>query len=1297
MEEKLPIEKLDSGNWISWKFQMKHLLMARDLWTVVDGSESLPTGERELNEYSRRVQKAMATLVLSVTSSKLYLITSCETPKDVWSNLRGHFEKDSLTNKIYLKKQYFRLEMKAGSSVEAHLKKMKDITDKLDAIGAPVADEDKVVTLLGSLPSTYSTLVTALEARGDDLTLSYVQQAVIHEEQKLNGRDEKSSLKDEALVGARKTYSSKKKSVQCFKCKKFGHFKINCPEVKSDSSVRNHKAKVMEDEFDEALKGIEVDVSKSATRKSSWIIDSGASSHMTWENTYISDFRELSPPQKVGLGDGRTVDAVGIGKIRMNMELDDQKMKSAVLYDVLYVPRLSCNLFSVKAAAQRGKRIKFGHHRCWIDGPNGDLCAKGTLKDKFYRLDCSPMESASVATAGQIDLWHQRFGHVNGTQLKEMVQKKLVEGVDRIQHTELDFCEGCINGKMQRNSFKPVGAVKSTRKLQLVHSDVCGPMQTESIGGCKYFVTFIDDYTRYCHAYFLKRKSDVFEKFKDFQTMIENETGRKIVTFRSDRGGEYLSSEFDRYLKMQGVKHEVSVAKCPEQNGVAERMNRTLMESARSMLSHSGLSNMYWAEAISTAVYLRNRLPTAAFKEKTTPYEKWHERKPKVDHLKVFGCVAYSHIADDERKKLDAKAEKLRFLGYSSESKGYRLYDEKKHQIKIRRNVKFNEADFTLERKYVVPSVGDSDVDIVNKQPDNDDPHMPDVDARPEMDHMNTPEKASLRRSGRERRSPVRYGIDEYVDSATIDHEVHHVAYHVSQVKEPVTLTEALNGDQAFEWKAAADAEFNSLMKNETWELVRLPKGRKPVSCKWVFKVKYGNDGQIDRFKGRLVARGFVQEYGIDYDETYSPVVRFTSIRTLLAFAAERKMMIHQMDVVTAFLNGILEEEIYMEQPEGYTKPGEEDLVCKLKKSLYGLKQAPRCWNRAFTEYMQHMGFKQSNADQCVFIRSGSSLAVVAVYVDDLIILTETEEEMKKVKSDFERKFMMKDMGELHYCLGINIVVNKDEGSVCVNQYQYISNMLKKYGLEDANPAPTPADVNVKLEKNDGVSQKADQKAYQSLVGSLLYASVGTRPDIAQAVGAVCKFNANPSEAHMTAAKRILRYLKGTATLCLKYQHTGEMKVIGYSDSDFAGDMDDRHSTTGNIFICAKGAISWLSKKQPTVSLSTTEAEYVALSCATQEVIWLRRLLSDLEVNINEPMVMMEDNQGAIALAQNPVKHSRTKHIDVKHHFVREAIQDGFISLQYCNTKEMVADTLTKPLPKCQFQRLRASMGICEL
>ena len=331
-------------------------------------------------------------------------------------------------------------------------------------------------------------------------------------------------------------------------------------------------------------------------------------------------------------------------------------------------------------------------------------------------------------------------------------------------------------------------------------------------------------------------------------------------------------------------------------------------------------------------------------------------------------------------------------------------------------------------------------------------------------------------------------------------------------------MEEALKNDHAKEWKIVAEQEYHSLMENETWKLTKLPEGHKPIGSKWVFKVKYRSDGTVERFKGRLVAKGFAQTYGIDYNETFSPVVRFSSIRALLAFAVQNHMLIHQMDVVTAFLNCKLDEEIYMHQPDGYAVQGKEHLVCRLKKSLYGLKQSPRCWNTVFQQYMESIGFEQSPADPCVYFQYGDTVTIVAVYVDDLIIISKTAEEMRTIKKNLLARFKMKNMGRLHYCLGVNI--EQDESNKClwIYQKQYILKLIDKYGLSEAKPVSTPADNSAKLKKSEETSSPVNQTEYQSLVGS---PAIATRPDIAQAVGVVSKYNSNPSQLHLTAAKRI--------------------------------------------------------------------------------------------------------------------------------------------------------------------------------
>ena len=325
-----------------------------------------------------------------------------------------------------------------------------------------------------------------------------------------------------------------------------------------------------------------------------WLVDSGASSHMTLQKEFLTNYHEFDTPQKVGLGDGRIVEALGAGNVHLNMQFKVSNPKRAVMYDVLYVPKLTCNLFSVRAAAAKGNIVKFRSSKCWITDRTRKLYGMGSLVNKLYQLDCEPVRLEHASTVHEqnndMEIWHQRLGHLNGHQLNDITQKELATGISFPKSTRLSFCEGCVHGKMQRKPFKSVGGIRSTRKLQLVHSDVCGPMQTESIGGKRYLVTFIDDYSRCCAVYFLRKKSEVLSKFKDFESIVTYEYEQSIGSLRTDNGGEYVSREFEAYLKSKGIQHELTIAHTPEQNGVAERLNRTLMESARAMISHAGLS-----------------------------------------------------------------------------------------------------------------------------------------------------------------------------------------------------------------------------------------------------------------------------------------------------------------------------------------------------------------------------------------------------------------------------------------------------------------------------------------------------------------------------------------------------------------------------------------------------------------------------------------------------------------------------------------------------------------------------------
>ena len=429
--------------------------------------------------------------------------------------------------------------------------------------------------------------------------------------------------------------------------------------------------------------------------------------------------------------------------------------------------------------------------------------------------------------------------------------------------------------------------------LELVHSDVCGKMREKSLGGGEYFLTFTDDRSRYTWVYILKTKDQVFDCFLTWKALVEKQCKRKLRTLRTDNGGEYTSSKFESYLKDEGIRHERTVPKTPQQNGVAERLNRTLVESARSMLLDANLTKRYWAEAVSTAVYLKNRCPTRAV-QGVTPFEIWHGKKPGVDHLRVFGCDAYSHIPKDERGKFDTKARKCILFGYGEVTKGYRLYDVEEKKVLYSRDVKFNEGAKNCRHESQTVSTDDYKL-IVDLSNEAEHETAQDVaDEQPIQDEI-------PRRSIRQRSQPNYYGREQS---------------HLTET--PTNFHDANASQDKAKWKIAMETEMKSLKENEVWDLVKIPPGRKTVGSKWVYKKKTGAYGSVQRYKARLVVQGYTQKYGTDYDETFCPVVRQESLRLLIALSVQDGLKLHQVDVATAFLNGTLEEEVYMMQPEGF-------------------------------------------------------------------------------------------------------------------------------------------------------------------------------------------------------------------------------------------------------------------------------------------------------------------------------------------------------------------------------------------
>ena len=496
------------------------------------------------------------------------------------------------------------------------------------------------------------------------------------------------------------------------------------------------------------------------------------------------------------------------------------------------------------------------------------------------------------------------------------------------------------------------------------------------------------------------------------------------------------------------------------------------------------------------------------------------------------------------------------------------------------------------------------------------------------------------------------------------------------------------------EWLAACEEEMRTWKDLDVYDIVPRLKGRKVIGSKWVFRVKRGPDGSIQKHKARIVAQGFTQVEGIDFDQTFAPVAKFSSLRTVFALAAEHDLELHQMDVKAAYLNADLKEDLYMEAPPGFEIP--EGHVLKLKKGVYGTKQGGHVWYEDMRGTLSELGYTRTEADHTIFIRPSDGIPdIITLYVDDMGLISESLERILQDKEALRKFYQMTDLGEMGWILGIRITRDREKGTLALSQEKFIKEILECYGMSNSRPISTPALPNERLVKL--TSPEVDAKSYQCTLGSLMYPMLGTWPDLGYAIAALGRHAANPGPDHQHALKRVFRYLRATSDQQLVFRRGAPSSptLFGYADADWASDVNDRKSTSGYMFKLAGAAVSWSSKKQTSVTLSSTEAEYISGAHAAKKAVWLRQLISELGLDTSFPTVLHVDNQSAIAIAKNPEFHDRTKHIDVRHHFLRQVIEDGAVELRYTPTGDQVADALTKGLPPMSFSKFRDEMGVC--
>ena len=1335
------IEKLGDDNYHVWKQKVELLLAFKELDDHITEPER-PIDTDNWSEWKKKDAKAKAIIGLTLSDDHLDHVRGAETALEMWNSVVNIFQRRTLLNKLKARRNFYSAQMLDGEKVLTYINRVRQLASDLKSMDVEVEDEDIAMSVLCGLPGKFEHLIVAIDTVADNskLSLDFVKSRLLQEEQRMDERTPVNKS-NSALMTSRKT------NRYCTYCKRNNHTEQYCFKKEKDErlarktsssglvskGVQNHGD---DNESDSSGDYVCLMSNTSRVERASshyWYIDSGATSHMTFDRELFTEFKSVNA-YDVGMGNASSVKAVGKGTVSLNINVKS-KVKECQLKNVAYVPDLKYNLLSVSHMENLGMKIEFSNGFCNIMRGN-KVIAQGIRKDGLYLLDTFVNESSSSlsypsgskaskpsAFLSDLKLWHARLAHVHTDGIKSMVKNKVVDGIHASLKQDVGICESCVYGKSSRAAIPKQGGDRSKHVLDLVHSDVMGPMQVQSLGGSRYFITFIDDHSRYCTVYPMKRKSQALDCFKQWLAMVERQKGTKLKAIRCDNGGEYISNEFDSFLAERGITRNPTIPYNPHQNGVAERINRTFAELMRSMLHHKNMPKHFWAESLNVAAYIRNRVTSRGLPSNTTPFEIWHGRKPNLGHLRVFGSKCWYNIRTNEAKKLDSRAREAILIGYAQRTRGYKLWDVSKQKVVVSRDVKFDETGSSDTDITEDDDIHDTTVDIAMKDEqseqnkDIDTPLQSSQQDYPEVnidenveveEHtLDTHESAplqhvsvesdgrtfgstgpleALRRSTRFRRPPGQW----WKQSALLSNAL---------PPDPTSYKKAISSSDADHWQKAMQSEFDSLMEHKTWVLEPRPPNQNVVSCRWVYVTKdeATPDGNTRiRHKARLVARGFTQVEGVDYTETFAPVVKFMSVRILLAIATKLGLHLHQMDVVTAFLNGDLDETVYMEQPEGFKTKGKENHVCRLVKALYGLKQASRQWYKKMDEFLTcSLGLCRNIADECLYTGSSAgALVIIALYVDDLLIACSDQEKLLEIKAELSKRFRMKDLNEARQCLGFEIHRDVQRGTLHLSQTKYANKVLCRFGMEQSKGVTTPMETGIDLNEK---SEPALDIPYRQAIGSLMYLMVGTRPDIAFGISKLAKFVESPTLIHWNCVKRVLRYIKSTSARGICFDSKKDLEPLGFVDSDYAGDVTTRKSTSGYLFTMVGGAVSWCSRQQEVVALSSTEAEYISLCSGLKEAIWLKRLVSNLKLPApigKGPLTIMVDNQGAIDLAKNGSVNRRTKHIDVRFHFCRQAVEDKLVSLKYCPTNVMGADVLTKPLGRLKLEELLTLFGL---
>ncbi|KAI3719151.1 hypothetical protein L6452_20045 [Arctium lappa] len=1349
--------KLSSSNYLLWRNQIIPILSYQNLLRHVDGSATAPSptivqddkevANPDIPLWLAADQRTIIVLHASLTEEAVSVIVGLSTARQIWVALETAYNNSSIERVQNLHDQ-LRQTLKGDKSVAEYGRNFKLLCDQLSAIGHPVDETDQMHWFLCGLGPPFETFSTAIRSSRPHPSFSdLLTRAESHElfvraihgssspavafsahfpRQSLNSRGRGSR----GSRGSRNIGGRGRRSPHCQLCRKDGHYANFCPNLATYAT----QAPSTDDQLARAFHA-QCHVTSGGP---DWYVDSGATDHMTASSDSVSSPTPPTGIASVTFGNSQTLPVSHTGHSTISDRIR--------LRDILVVPHLSKNLLSVSKLTQDNDvDVLFSYPHFLIqDRRTKQVLARGCREDGLYVL--RTRRDALVATTfcpkASYEVWHSRLGHVSFDTIVSL------QKLGRLSLTSIlpkpRICLPCQLAKAQRLPFNN-NIKRASNPLDLIHCDLWGPSPVLSVDHYRYYVAFIDDYSRFCWLYPLRTKSEFYNALLIFMQFVQTHFSRKIKVFQSDGGTEFVNHRVRSLFDQNGTLHRLSCPYTPQQNGRAERKHRHIVETGLAMLFNSKLPASYWVDAFSSAVFIINRLPTTILDGKS-PFELLYSQAPDYTTFRAFGCRVFPFLRDYSAHKLSPRSLPCIFIGYSPQYKGYRCLDPLTSRVYISRHARFDEANFPCDGiQSATPISALQITTFMDKALDNlpsatsppkpsptptvssitpctlcmdhspyhvatSPSHTPPISPSPNTDTQSpesspipTPPPPPLPTHPPSPPPPpppppslpthpmttrAKAGIFKPRHRADLSYTTNHALHHaLFASSDPKTFKTAVKDPK---WIHAMRRELDALHQNSTWSLVPRPVNRNVVGSKWVFRTKYHSDGTIDRHKARLVAQGFSQIPGLDFAHTFSPVVKSSTVRVVLSLAVINSWKLHQLDVNNAFLHGHLNECVYMEQPPGFVHPEFPNHVCKLNKALYGLKQAPRAWFHRLSAFLTSNGFSCSRADPSLFVfKRDSCIMYLLVYVDDLILTGNHDHVLAAFITKLNQEFAIKDLGQLNYFLGLEITYTAN--GLFLNQSKYAKDILARAQMLDAKPAPTPLAVNTSFTTSG--EPFPDPSHYRSIVGALQYLTI-TRPDLSYAVNQVSQFLHAPTVSHYQEVKRILRYLKGTLAFGLTFSKLSHTSLLGYSDADWARCLETRRSTYGYSIFLGGNLVSWSAKKQPTVSRSSCESEYRAMANTAAEIVWITHLLRELHALPPDRPTILCDNRSALFLTQNPVSHKRAKHIDLDYHFIRELVASGKLHTKFIPTKLQVADIFTKSLPRPQFEYFRNMLHV---